>query len=88
MITFNVLFPSHSILYVPFIKPEGFDTCDYKDREIKEKLNFDLKKISLNNLFEESNKIKKNKIIKNKSMIAKTLKDTKKLNQKEYDKSI
>ena len=70
------------------IKPEGFDTCDYKDREIKEKLNFDLKKISLNNLFEESNKIKKNKIIKTKSMIAKTLRDTKKLNQKEFEKSI
>ena len=25
IITFNVLFPSYSILYVPYIKPEGFD---------------------------------------------------------------
>jgi len=69
-------------------RPDGFDTCDYNSREIKEKLNFNIKKISLNNLFTESKKVNKNNIKKTKFLITKDLKGTKDLNQKELEKSI
>ena len=69
-------------------RPDGFDTCDYNSREIKEKLNFNIRKISLNNLFTESKKVNKNNIKKTKFLITKDLKGTKDLNQKELEKSI
>ena len=49
---------------------------------------FNIRKISLNNLFTESKKVNKNNIKKTKFLITKDLKGTKDLNQKELEKSI
>ena len=69
-------------------RPDGFDTCDYNSKEIKEKINFNIKKFSLNSLFTESKKVNKLNITKTKSLITKNLKGIKKLNQEELEKSI
>ena len=37
-------------------KPEGFYTCDYDSLELVKKLNYNLKKIKLESLFNESKK--------------------------------
>ncbi len=69
-------------------RPEGFDTCDYSLLEIRKKLNFDIKKIKLNELFSESKKIKKSILNSTQIKIEKNLKNLKKLNQQELKKSI
>ena len=69
-------------------RPEGFDTCDYSLLEIRKKLNFDIKKIKLNELFSESKKIKKSVLNSTQIKIEKNLKNSKKLNQQELKKSI
>ena len=69
-------------------RPEGFDTCDYSLLEIRKKLNFDIKKIKLNELFSEAKKIKKSVLNLTQIKIEKNLKNSKKLNQHELKKSI
>ena len=69
-------------------RPEGFDTCDYSLLEIRKKLNFDIKKIKLNELFSEAKKIKKSVLNSTQIKIEKNLKNSKKLNQHELKKSI
>ena len=69
-------------------RPEGFDTCDYSLLEIRKKLNFDIKKIKLNELFTEAKKIKKSVLNSTQIKIEKNLKNSKKLNQHELKKSI
>lgn len=69
-------------------RPEGFDTCDYSLSEIKKKLNFNIKKIKLEELFSESKKIKNTIVKSTKAEIEKNLKNSKNLNQKEFKKSI
>ena len=69
-------------------RPIGFNTCDYNSTEIKSKFNVLIKKIKLDDLFEESTSIKKNKIKKTKIEISNYLKGTNKLHQRELEKSI
>ncbi len=69
-------------------RPEGFDTCDYSLLEIRKKLNFDIKKIKLNELFSEAKKIKKSVLNSTQIKIEKNLKNSKKLKQRELKKSI
>ena len=69
-------------------RPEGFDTCDFSASEIKKKLNFNIKKIVLKDLFNHSKKTNKKLIVETRKKIDDDLKNTKDLNQKELDKSI
>lgn len=69
-------------------RPEGFDTCDYSASEIKNKLNFNIKKIVLKDLFNQSKKTDQKLIAETRKKIDQDLKNTKGLNQKELDKSI
>ena len=69
-------------------RPDGFDTCDYSANEIKKKLNFNIKKIELGDLFNQSRKTNKKLIETTRNKIDRDLKNTKNLNQKELDKSI
>ena len=69
-------------------RPDGFDTCDYKESELKNKLHTNVSKISLKKLFKISSKIEKNEIINTKKIFEKNLKDLKNLNQIEVEKSI
>ncbi len=69
-------------------RPDGFDTCDYSALEIKNKLNFNVKKIFLDDLFKKSKKISNKQINLTRKKISCDLKNTNKLNQKELNKSI
>jgi L-arabinose isomerase len=69
-------------------RPDGFDTCDYDKVEIKNRLNFSLKNLKLERLFEESKNTANTKIQDTKKKITKYLKGTKKLHQVEFNKSI
>ncbi len=69
-------------------RPDGFDTCDYKESELKNKLHTNVSKISLKKLFKISSKIEKNEIINTKKNFEKNFKDLKNLNQIEVEKSI
>ena len=69
-------------------RPEGFYTCDYDSLELVKKLNYNLKKIKLESLFNESKKTKAKDILLTKSKIKENLNSVSKLNQKELDKSI
>ena len=50
-------------------RPDGFDTCDYKESELKNKLHTNVSKISLKKLFKISSKIEKNEIINTKKKL-------------------
>ena len=69
-------------------RPDGFDTCDFSSSEIRNTLNYNIKKISLEELFQQSKKTNKEKINSTRNQINKDLKNTKRLNQKELNKSI
>ena len=69
-------------------RPDGFDTCDFSSSEIKNTLNYNIKKISLEELFQQSKKTNKEKINSTRNQINKDLKNTKRLSQKELNKSI
>ena len=69
-------------------RPEGFDTCDFNNDELKSKFNANVTKIKLQSLFNISSKVDKKEIIITKKNISKNLKNTNQLNQKELNKSI
>jgi len=69
-------------------RPEGFDTCDFNNEELKSKFNANVTKIKLQSLFNISSKVDKKKIIITKKNISKKLKNTNQVNQKELNKSI
>ena len=69
-------------------RPDGFDTCDFSSSEIRNTLNYNIKKISLEELFQQSKKTNKEKINSTRNQINKDLKNTKRLSQKELNKSI
>ena len=64
------------------------DTCDYSTLEIKKRLNFNIKKITLKDLFDQSKRTNKKIISLTKKKISKDLTNTINLNQKEFNKSI
>ena len=69
-------------------RPDGFFTCDYDNREIEKKLNYSLKKIKLETLFNISKNVSTKDITKTKNQIKKDLKSVSKLNANELNKSI
>jgi len=69
-------------------RPEGFDTCDFNNKELKSKFNANITKISLSNLFNLSSKVEKKTIKASKKNISCDLKNLNQLNQKEVNKSI
>jgi len=69
-------------------RPDGFDTCEFSSSEIKNTLNYNVKKISLEELFQQSKKINKDQINSTRNQINKDLKNTNHVNQKELNKSI
>jgi len=69
-------------------KPDGFDTCDYDQLEIKNKLNVSIKKFNLVELFNISKNVSSKQIQETKKIINQNLKNTDKLNLKELNKSI
>ncbi len=69
-------------------RPDGFFTCDYDNREIEKKLNYSLKKIKLETLFNISKNVSNKDITKTKNQIKKDLKSVSKLNANELNKSI
>ncbi len=69
-------------------RPDGFFTCDYDNREIEKKLNYSLKKIKLETLFNISKNVSTKDITKTKNQIKKDLKSVSKLNVNELNKSI
>ena len=69
-------------------RPEGFDTCDFNNKELKSKFNANITKISLSNLFNLSSKVEKKTIKASKKNISRDLKNLNQLNQKEVNKSI
>ena len=69
-------------------RPDGFDTCDYDQLEIKNKLNVSIKKFNLAELFNISKNVSSKQIQETKKIINQNLKNTDKLNLKELNKSI
>ena len=69
-------------------RPDGFFTCDYDNKEIEKKLNYSLKKIKLETLFNISKNVSTKDITKTKNQIKKDLKSVSKLNANELNKSI
>ena len=69
-------------------RPEGFDTCDFNDEELKSKFNANVTKIKLQSLFNTSSKVDIKKIIQTKKNVSKKLKNINQVNQKELNKSI
>jgi len=69
-------------------RPEGFDTCDFNSKELKTKFNAKIAKVSLQNLFNISNKVNNKTINVTKKSISANLKNLNQLNQKEVNKSI
>ena len=69
-------------------RPEGFDTCDFNNEDLKSKFNAKIKKIKLQNLFNISSKVDKKIINETKKNISKKLKHINQVNQKELNKSI
>ena len=69
-------------------RPEGFDTCDFNNEDLKSKFNAKIKKIKLQNLFNISSKVDKKIINETKKNISKNLKYINQVNQKELNKSI
>ena len=69
-------------------RPDGFYTCDYDNKEIAKKLNYNLKKINLETLFKISKNISSKDIAITKNQIKKNLKSVSKLNSNELNKSI
>ena len=70
------------------LRPEGFDTCDFNNEELKSKFNAKIEKIKLQSLFNISSKIDKKTINLTKKNISKNLKNINQVNQKELNKSI
>jgi len=69
-------------------RPEGFDTCDFNNEELKSKFNAKITKINLQSLFNISSKIDNKTISVTKKNISTNLKNTNQVNQKELNKSI
>jgi len=69
-------------------RPEGFDTCDFNNEELKSKFNAKIARIKLQSLFNISSKIDKKIISTTKKNISKNLKSTNQVNQKELNKSL
>jgi len=69
-------------------RPEGFDTCDFNNQELKSKFNANVTKIKLQSLFNTSSKVNIKKISETKKNISKNLKNINHVNQKELNKSI
>ena len=69
-------------------RPEGFDTCDFNNKELKSKFNANVTKIKLQSLFNTSSKVDIKKIIQTKKNVSKKLKNINQVNQKELNKSI
>ena len=69
-------------------RPEGFDTCDFNNKELKSKFNAKIAKINLQNLFSVSRKVDKKKINTTKKIISTKLKNLSQVNQKELNRSI
>jgi L-fucose isomerase-like protein len=69
-------------------RPEGFDTCDFNNEELKSKFNAKIARIKLQSLFNISSKIDKKIISTTKKNISKNLKNTNQVNQKELNKSL
>ena len=70
------------------LRPEGFDTCDFNNEELKSKFNAKIEKIKLQSLFNISSKVDKKTINLTKKNISKNLKNINQVNQKELNKSI
>ena len=70
------------------VRPEGFDTCDFNNEELKSKFNAKIEKIKLQSLFNISSKVDKKTINLTKKNISKNLKNINQVNQKELNKSI
>ena len=84
----NLIFSKKKNLGLIGKRPEGFFTCDYDNNEIVKKLNYNLKKIKLETLFNISKKINSKDIAITKNQIKKDLKSVSKLNSSELNKSI
>ena len=69
-------------------RPEGFDTCDFDNEELKLKFKAKIKKINLPKLFDTSRKVKAKTINATKNNIRDNLKNLNQLNQREVNKSI
>ncbi len=69
-------------------RPEGFDTCDFNNKELKSKFNANVTKIKLQSLFNTSSKVDIKKINQTKKNVSKKLKNINQVNQKELNKSI
>ena len=69
-------------------RPEGFDTCDFNNQELKSKFNANVTKIKLQSLFNTSSKVNIKKINQTKKNVSKKLKNINQVNQKELNKSI
>ena len=69
-------------------RPEGFDTCDYDQDEVTNKLNVSLINLELDDLFDEAKNVGKDTIASTKNTISGYLQGTEELVQDEFDKSI
>ena len=69
-------------------RPNGFYTCDYNELEIKNRLKTNIKKISLDTLFAESNQIFKEELNHTKNKIGNYTSGLEKLNSVELNKSL
>ena len=69
-------------------RPEGFDTCDYDQDEVTNKLNVSLINLELDDLFEEAKNVNTETIVTTKKTISGYLQGTEELVQDEFDKSI
>ena len=84
----DIIFAKKKNLGLVGKRPDGFFTCDYDNREIEKKLNYSLKKIKLETLFNISKNVSTKDITKTKNQIKKDLKSVSKLNANELNKSI
>ena len=84
----DIIFSKKKNLGLVGKRPDGFFTCDYDNREIEKKLNYSLKKIKLETLFNISKNVSTKDITKTKNQIKKDLKSVSKLNANELNKSI
>jgi L-fucose isomerase-like protein len=69
-------------------RPEGFDTCDYDQDEVTNKLNVSLINLELDDLFDEAKNVNTETIVTTKKTISGYLQGTEELVQDEFDKSI
>ena len=84
----NKIFSKTKNLGIVGKRPDGFYTCDYDNKEIEKKLNYNIKKIKLETLFNISKNVSTKDITKTKNQIKKDFKSVSKLNANELNKII